>query len=207
MQNTAVLLDSGYLSKITKHFGGEKHFPIDIKNFGNTLAKEQDLWCDSVYYYVSPPFQSDPPIEEEIQRKARYDHFIFKINKIPGIIIREGRCQKLEDGYHQKGVDPLLSMDLLELCLKKKYMTIILLACDTDFVPVIQRARTEGCEIILYFYNDYIRGSKFSMSNHILTACDKCVLLTKDHFIKSERRKTVVDEKQLSLREFQEGKN
>lgn len=188
MKKTVVLLDGGYLSKISKHFGDGRYLQIDIKNFGNTLAKEQELWCEDVYYYLSPPFQSEPPSEDEIQRKAKYDSFVFKLRKVPGMIVREGRCQKLPDGYFQKGVDTLLTMDLLEICLRKKYDIIILLACDTDFVPVIKRIRTDGCFVILYYFNDYIRGSIFSMSNHILTACDKCVLLTKDHFMKSERR-------------------
>jgi hypothetical protein len=58
-----------------------------------------------------------------------------------------------------------------------------LIACDTDFVPVLNRIRKEhNVEVILYYFTDKIRRSRFSMSNHILTACDKTVLLKREHF-------------------------
>ena len=79
-------------------------------------------------------------------------------------------------------------MDLFEICTKKEVETIIILACDTDFVPILNRIRKMDIEVILYFYNDYIRGSAFSMSNHILTACDKSVLINIDLFTKSIKK-------------------
>jgi len=60
--------------------------------------------------------------------------------------------------------------------------TVILLACDTDFVPVLNRIREEGINVILYYFSDFDRKSKFFMSNHILTACDKKLLLKKGDF-------------------------
>ncbi len=86
----------------------------------------------------------------------------------------------------QKGVDTLLTMDLMTLGQNKEITSIILLACDTDFVPVLNHIRTEyKKKVILYYFNDRIRGSSFSMSNHILTACDKHVLIELDDFERS----------------------
>lgn len=72
-------------------------------------------------------------------------------------------------------------MDLFNVSIKyKEIKTIIVIACDTDFVPILNELRSQGVRIILYFYNDFVRHSEFSMSNAILTACDEQVLLDKD---------------------------
>ena len=118
-----------------------------------------------------------------MERKANYDKFISKLRKL-NIIVREGRLQKIDSIYKQKGVDTLLTMDLMTLSNNKGKKNIILLACDTDFVPILNQTRKNGCRIVLFYFSDYKRKSNFSMSNYILTACDKSVLLTKEHFEK-----------------------
>lgn len=82
--------------------GKDNYIKIDINKFSNNLAKKQGLWANNIFYYTAPPFQSSKPSEEERKRRANYDNFINKISKIPKIIIREGRCQKLRGKYHQK---------------------------------------------------------------------------------------------------------
>jgi len=76
-------------------------------------------------------------------------------------------------------------MDLMTKPRENCVRRIILLACDTDFVPVLNSLRQGGIKITLFYYNDFKRNSKFSMSNHILTACDEYNLLTKDHLDRS----------------------
>lgn len=181
-KDTIVFIDSGYLSIISKHFGKGNYIKIDYNQFAIGLARSQGLWCRGVYFYTAPPFQSDPPTPDEAERKSNYDKFVSKLNRIPNFVVREGRCQKVVDGYHQKGVDTLLTMDLFSVASNPKINTVIVLTCDTDFVPIFEKLMREGTEVILFFYNDYIRGSKFSMSNHILTACDKSVLLDMSYF-------------------------
>ncbi|HIK02968.1 TPA: NYN domain-containing protein [archaeon] len=183
MENTWVFLDAGYLNKIAKYFGGGQPIGYDINQFAITLAKANNLWCKGVFYYTAPPYQSSRPTPDEADRKRKYDRFISKLNKIPDFTVREGRCQKQDGGqYVQKGVDTLLVMDLLS-CKEKGIKTIVVLACDTDFVPVLNKLRKEhGIKIILAYFSDYKRRSEFSMSNHILTACDFKFLVQKEHF-------------------------
>ena len=171
------------MSKISKYFGGGKYIKIDINKFSIALAKSQGFWCKEIYFYTAPPFQGSPPTKEEMERKANYDKFISKLRKL-NIIVREGRLQKIDSIYKQKGVDTLLTMDLMTLSNNKGKKNIILLACDTDFVPILNQTRKNGCRIVLFYFSDYKRKSNFSMSNYILTACDKSVLLTKEHFEK-----------------------
>ena len=80
-------------------------------------------------------------------------------------------------------------MDLMDL--DNKIKTIILVACDTDFVPILNKLKEKGIKVILYYYTDKIRKSKFSMSNHLIDACTpNCkFMIKKEHFEKSYRSK------------------
>ena len=74
---------------------------------------------------------------------------------------------------------------------------IILIASDSDFVPVIERMKQKGIEIILYTYFDRIRKSRFSTSNHLLNVCTRWVKLNESYFEDSEThaKKEAKDEK------------
>ncbi len=97
-------------------------------------------------------------------------------------MVKEGRCQKIDNVFNQKGVDTLITMDLLEATHHQEVKNIILIACDTDFVPILNKVREEGIYVILYYFQDFNRKSRLFMSNYILTACDKKVLLDKEDF-------------------------
>jgi len=181
MENTIVFIDNGYLKLILKEFNNLK---IDINKLSFNLCKKIDLWCDSVYVYDAPPYQ-DPNSKEDRIRKKNYDKFISKLRE-KKIIVREGRCQKIGNEFHQKGVDTLLTMDLLSIPQEKNIKNVILIACDTDFVPVLEKIRSKGYKIYLFHYNDYKRKSKFSMSNHLEIACDRTILIKKDDLEKSK---------------------
>ena len=188
MSDCCVFLDAGYLSKISEHFAGEGNYlKYNICQFPHTLAKSEGLWCKQVFYYDAPPYLSSNPTLEERDRRRRHDNFVENILKKKGkFIVREGRCQKGAEplDFNQKGVDNWIDIDLMDLCHKTKIKTIIILICDTDFVPILNKIRTDwGVKVILAYFTDKKRNSKFSMSNHLLTACDDTILIEKKHFI------------------------
>ena len=187
MAKANVYIDEGYLTKISKYFGQGKYIQIDLHQFGITMSKRAGYWCEQTYYYTAPPFQGYPPTMEESRRKAGYDRFLMHCKKLPNFIVREGRLQKTDNGFTQKGVDTLLTMDLMELVKSKtEVKTAIVLTSDTDFVPVLNKLRNEDkITVVLYYFNDFIRGSIFSMSNYLLTACDKSFLLSRGDFERS----------------------
>ena len=187
MEETYVFIDGKYLSIISKHFGKGKYLKFDLNQFAYTIAKSQGLWCKGVFYYTAPPYQSSRPTDGEKRRKSKYDKFVNNMRRIPNFIIREGRCQKIDDGFQQKGVDTLLTMDLANVSIKD-VKTIVVVICDTDFVPILNKLRESRIEIILFFYNDYKRNSKFSMSNHLFMASDKQILIELEYFKKSMKK-------------------
>ncbi len=182
MDDCIIFIDGAYLSLVSKFIGKGKHLKFDIKKFSENLAQSQNLNCKEIFYYISPPFQGTPPTSEQERRKAGYDKFISKINLL-GVNVKEGRCQMIGEEYSQKGVDVLLSIDLVRKA--KEIKKFILVACDTDFVPAIKDVREkDNVEVILYYFRD--NNPLFSMSDHILSVCNKIIKLREADFKKAE---------------------
>ena len=189
-KNSIVFIDGNFLSKLSNHFGEGKYLIYDLIIFSKNLTIKQKLSCQNIFYYTAPPFQSAFPSKEEENKKFGYDRFINKLRE-KGVIVREGRCQRLKiDGkfeYRQKAVDILLAMDLMSVPLKyKEVKRIILIASDSDFVPVIKSLKDQGISTILYTYYEKKRNTNFSRSNHLIKSVYKYVLLSKKDFDNSK---------------------
>ena len=187
MEETLIFLDAGLLSKLSKYFGKGEYLRYDIINFSKNLAKKENLNCKQIFYYVAPPFQSEPPLKEETKRKENYDQFIKKLLKNKEIVVREGRCQRLKiDGkfiFKQKAVDSLMIMDLMRIPIDSpKIKKIILIASDSDFVPIIEYLRKLKIEIILYTHYSKKRQSNLSRSNELLKVVNKYIEISKKDF-------------------------
>lgn len=190
MEETLVFIDEGFLDKLTKLFGEGIRLKFDKFNFAKRIANNHNLFCKHLFYYTCPPFQSNPPTEEQIKRERGYDKFINALSKNKEITIRQGRCQKIINpngrvDYSQKGVDTLLTIDLSHL--KEDFpdvKKIILVSSDTDFCPIIKDIeRRWKIEVILYSYFERRRSSKFSLSNELIKCCSKYLKLTKEDFL------------------------
>jgi uncharacterized LabA/DUF88 family protein len=188
MERAVVMIDAGFLSKVSRELGEGHYFKYDLLKFAKHLSGKKELIFNHLFFYNAPPFQSPCPSKDEKKKKEEYDSFIQKFNLCKDeITIREGRCQRLKiDGtyrYKQKGVDTLITMDLMNLPLEHpKIKTVILIASDSDFVPVINHLKKFGIKIILFTYFERKRDSKFSTSNKLLKAVSKYVKLTKEDF-------------------------
>ena len=180
---TIFLIDGGYLSFVSKFFGGGKHLKFKIERFAENICKRNGFKCEEIYFYTAPPYQSPNPTTEENKRKANYDKFTGMLKKIKEIKIhvREGRCQKIKNDFSQKGVDTLITMDLLKSSQDKYVKNIIILTADTDFVPIIKDIR-DGKNLILAYFTDKKRKSAFTLSNHLWDVFKKKILVEFDDF-------------------------
>lgn len=200
---TLVFIDEGFLSKLSKHFGKEKYLKFDKIDFAKELANKQGLFCKKIFYYTSPPFQCSKPTKKEESLREGYDRFVKKLRE-RGVLVREGRCQRLEINekfrYNQKAVDVLLTMDLILTPLKyPKIKKIILIACDSDFVPVVQSLREFGIKTVLYTYYEKKRDTNFSRSNYLIKSVYKYVLLSEQDFLDAplDRKKKKLPEAEI----------
>jgi len=198
-KETLIFIDETFLEKLSKYFGNGKYLKFDKILFALNLIKKQNFECKNIFYYTAPPFQSGNPTKEEEKKKYGYDKFTDKLKK-KGVIVREGRCQRLKiDGkfvYKQKAVDVLMAMDLTNVPLKyPEIKRVILISSDSDFVPVIKNLENNGIKTILYTYYEKARDTPFSRSNHLIKSAYKYVLLTKEDFLNSLLKKEVKNER------------
>ena len=190
VEKTIVMIDAGFLSKVSHRLGEGHYFKYDLLRFAKKLSGKEGLVFKHLFFYNAPPYQGTKPTEEERKRKIDYDSFVRKLSQNKEV--RGGRCQRIKvDGrykYKQKGVDTFLVMDLMDLPIEHpKIKKIILIASDSDFVPVINRLKKLGIEIVLYTYFERDRRSIFSTSNELLSSVTKYHKLKKEDFEECRR--------------------
>jgi len=180
-----VFIDNAYLLRLRNYFF-KKGLRYSIKKFIEEIAQRTHCQVRKIFFYDAPPFQSNIPVDDEKKKKESYDRFVHFL-KQDGIIVREGRTQKLKIGdqfvFRQKGVDMLLGIDMVGVI--KEFPTIknvILLSGDSDFVPVIEKLKNQFMQVILWTYFERERDSPFSKSNELLKSVDLYVKLTKEDF-------------------------
>lgn len=72
--------------------------------------------------------------------------------------------------FEQKGIDTLLSIDMVNLAATRQVSDIILLAGDSDYIPAIEVTKTHGVGVILYHSQ-----RKDSYHINLWMACDERV--------------------------------
>src|SRR5712692_10496777 len=132
----AVYVDGGYFDKALDSLG---RLRIDYLKFSNKVCQGTDRL--RTYYYHCMPFQSNPPTDSERLRYSSTDRFFHTLRQLPRFEVRLGRLQYINGEFKQKGVDVLLSIDLVELAATGQINKAILVTGDSDFAPAARRAR------------------------------------------------------------------
>ena len=191
MEDTLMFVDDGFFGRVKKHFQNEDGKTKKYLQTFRNICKKESLNLKHLFIYTAPPYQGSKPTEKEDHMMSRYQNMTKMLRKKKWITLREGRCQKIinregKEEFSQKGVDALIILDMYDI--KERYPNIkkiILIASDSDFVPVIERMKQKGCQIIIYTYFNRKRKSRFSTSNHLLKVASRWEKLTKEDFTKS----------------------
>ena len=148
----AVFIDGAYLDYVLRD---EFHnTQIDYQALSRELVGDSDIL--RTYYYHCPPYQGNPPTPEERERYARQRRFYTALEQIPRYTVRLGRLefrgndQSGRPKFEQKRVDILLGVDLVLLAAKQSINEAILVAGDSDFIPAVTVAKSEGILVKLY---------------------------------------------------------
>lgn len=160
---TAIFIDGAYLDKVMqKEFG----FFLDYSKLPSVLAPGKELL--RTYYYNCRPYQSPTPTEEERKRMSDTERFYSYLQKLPKYQLQFGKLAKRPDGFEQKGVDTLLSIDIVELAATRMISDAILVAGDSDFVPAVLRVKSLGVNIKLFHSQ-----RRDSYHDDLWSACDE----------------------------------
>lgn len=88
----------------------------------------------------------------EKDKKFREDkeRFYNGLKILPKFEVKYGELQLINGEFKQKGVDVLMSLDIVDKCFDKQIQHAILLAGDADFIPAIHKAKECGTIVHLF---------------------------------------------------------
>lgn len=147
----AIFIDGAYLDHVLRD--EFENVRINYRLFSERLAGESDIL--RTYYYHCAAYQGNPPTAEESQRYGAQRAFFASLERLPRYNVKLGRLAVRYDRngqrrFEQKQVDILLGVDLVQLAAKQNIQEAILVAGDSDFVPAIRAAKSEGVLVKLF---------------------------------------------------------
>lgn len=151
-ERTGIFIDGAYAQRIVAdEFGG---VGIDFGKLADKMANGANIL--RTYYYNCLPYQSRPPSDQERGRFDNARRFHHALAMLPRFEVRQGRLEfrgNTIDGspiFEQKRVDIMLGVDMVQLAAKGHIQQAVLLAGDSDFIPAVTVAKSEGVLVRLY---------------------------------------------------------
>lgn len=153
MARLAIFIDGAYIDPVARNnFGLQVHFGAFAEEITKIVGAQTPEPVDLLrtYYYNCPPFQGNPPTEEDKRRYDGYRKFSEALKSLPRFQLREGRLAfRGNDAqghpiFQQKRVDLLMGIDLALLSGKGRISHVALVAGDSDFLPAVEAAKQEG---------------------------------------------------------------
>ena len=151
-ERCAIFIDGAYLFHILRNeFAGTR---INFGLLSLALSAGKNLL--RTYYYSALPYQSNPPTVSESRLLARNRQFFSALSLLPRYTVKLGRTERRgvnPDGapvFEQKRVDILLAVDLVKLSADGHIQQAIVIAGDSDFIPAISAAKSDGVVVTLY---------------------------------------------------------
>lgn len=173
---TCIFIDGGYLDRILKdeYSSAKIDFSKLVENLSDGISVLRS------YYYHCPPYQSNPPTDDEKERTKSTHKFYSAIERLPNFEVRRGKLAYRgtdangERIFMQKRVDILLGVDLVLLSAKQRITHAVILTGDSDFLPAIEIAKNEGVNIKL------VHGSVHPPHDDLIDAVDQRQRLTSE---------------------------
>lgn len=160
----AIFIDGSNLYSKLKGLGIKATSEFDYFRFANYLVKDSKIIY--VGYYVGQVHveKNNPRSEELYSNQQKFFHHL--VTQIPNVEIVRGHIQNYNGIYKEKGVDVRLALDIYKFANQNFYDRAIVVSSDSDLLPAIRMAQTEGKEV------EYI-GFSNSSSIAMLREC-KC---------------------------------
>ena len=112
-----------------------------------------------IFFYTAKPKNGKDLKEWETQheRNVRVKEMIEALWEKDYCAVRLGDMKKIGNGFQQKGTDMLLGLDIAHVTYQHLADTIIVFSKDSDMVPALKCARTNGLHVILI---DIVEGKE-----------------------------------------------
>lgn len=131
---------------------------------GRILSRNRKLI--RIYYYTALHNEQD-----EIFRYQKQKKFLDHLRGTSYCAVRYGHLMRREGAFIEKGVDVLLTVDLLRLARLNSYDTAILISGDGDFVEAVKDVQDMGRHVELAYF-------PFAQSQDLRRTCDRYTEIT-----------------------------
>jgi len=163
-----IIIDGSNFYHRLKENGLSGLLGFDYKEFSEFLAGNRK--CIASNYYIGA-IREESNNQKSRELMINQQKLIGRL-KSCGWQVHFGHMLKT-DGYHEKGVDVLMAVDLLIGAYEDLYDTAVLVSSDTDLIPAIAKVRAMGKKV------EYI-GFSSNPSFGLIAHTDVRRLLIKD---------------------------
>lgn len=136
VKRVVILVDGSNFYHKLKELKIKDKLSFDYGKFGKWLAGGRKVV--SFQYYIGAVREKEG--DEKSRQLLKDQHRLFSALKKSGWKIYLGYLLKT-DGYHEKGVDVRIAVDLLVGAYEDLYDTAILVSSDTDLLPAMDKVR------------------------------------------------------------------
>lgn len=170
-----VFIDGGYLRdgyhKLLGHdkIGFEKLVKYRLVDLQFHISEEKGEMTRA-YYYDAIVDASD-----DLEKHKQQKEYFHRVGLFPGFEVRLGRLVKTASGeYRQKGVDILISIDMLTKAFQDFYDVTVFIGGDDDFVDLVNTVKN--------LTNKKVYGAAFqhNVSQRLLESFDRSYIISKE---------------------------
>ncbi len=171
-ERVAIFIDGSNLYHGLKHNVGNTN--IDFQKFCDLLLEGRRL--TRIYYYNAPKKAQDDP-----EGYKKQQSFFNGIKTVPFFELKLGRLVKRSGVLIEKGVDVLITVDMIRYARNNAYDTAILVSGDGDFSPALEFLKDFGKHVENAYFT---KGRSYNLSNHSDRFINLDSLPWKDIFLK-----------------------
>lgn len=168
MKKNLVIFDGSNFYHGVKRLSPKTHLiNFDYKKLVNILTNSNK---NSVEYCVGE-IRQDPKDKKSVKLYANQQALFYQLEK-QSIEIKKGYMLKNDGVFREKGVDVRIAIDIVRGALKNEFDRCFVISSDTDIIPAIFEAKSDGKEIIYVGFSNFV-------SRALKVNCSKTIIVTK----------------------------
>ncbi len=147
------------------------------------ITNERIHYSNSEFYVKRCAFLKELAALDYVAfRKGRLSHKGWKLRDKALQSLIQGKKQGIEVGdlvedFQQKTVDMKIGLDVAWLSSRNIVKTMIIIGCDTDYLPAMKHARREGSRVVVACFPQPSRADKPDLHHELLEHADECRLM------------------------------
>jgi len=152
----AIFYDGGYFDEVSKYYkyGHSRQSRINLQGLHDFLRDRTarieggDISLTQIIeaHYFRGRFAAQTAIDHgKVEDERRFDDVLMHA----GITTHYFPVDEQGGRPRERGIDVWLSLEAFDLAIHKEVDVIVLIACDTDYVPLVRKLNTLGTRVML----------------------------------------------------------